>query len=378
MILSIDASSARSGGGLHYLSGLLGAADPQAHGFDRVRIWSSRESLDALPDRPWLERESSPLLEGGLFDRIRWQRREFPVVSRESDLYFVPGGTAPYDLHPLVSVSQNILPFDTREIRRYGISAVALRLAILRHTQTRTFARSDGVIFLSRHAERVVGAMVARSGRCATIAHGVDEAFRSRPRVPRSLSECSRESPMRLLYVSILDLYKHPWNVAEAVARLRARGMPVEVEFVGPAYPPAQARLEARMRDLDPAGEFLHYRGPCPHADLPERFADCDLFVFASTCENLPIIMIEAMASGCAIAASQREPMPEVLGDGGTFFDPEDVNSIDRTLTALLEDPSLREGFARRAFERGAAYSWTKCAQETFGFAAEIARGPHA
>jgi glycosyltransferase involved in cell wall biosynthesis len=230
------------------------------------------------------------------------------------------------------------------------------------------------VIFLSEHARDRISQALGGVPNAITIPHGVSDEFRCEPRPARVIEECTPEAAFRLIYVSIVDVYKHQWNVAEAVARLRARGLPVEIEFPGPAYPPALARLRAVIEKFDPGAEFLRYSGPVPHRDLPERLFRADLFVFASSCENLPNIVIEAMAAGLPIASSRRPPMPEVLEDAGAYFDPEDVSDIERTLEELIRDADRRESLARRAWKKSQGYSWKRCADDTLAFLAATAR----
>jgi glycosyltransferase involved in cell wall biosynthesis len=270
-------------------------------------------------------------------------------------------------------MSQNMLPFDARERRRYGLSAMRLRNEILAFTQRNSFRRADGIIFLSRHAERIVTAAIARPVRSVVIPHGIDDQFRREPRPQRSLDACTPAEPFRLLYVSIIDTYKHQWNVAEAVAGLRREGLPVAIRFVGPAYPPALALLDAALRRLDPDGEFMSYDGPLPHAELPKAWVGVDACVFASSCENLPIILLEAMAAGMPIACSDREPMPEVLGTDGMFFDPESPTSIARALRKLATQPKLRDALAWAGFERTREMTWQRCARATLSFLAAVA-----
>ena len=101
---------------------------------------------------------------------------------------------------------------------------------------------------------------------------------------------------------------------------------------------------------------------------LPELLAESDLFIFASSCENMPNTLVEGMASGLPIACSDRGPMPEVLRDGGTYFDPTDPASIASAIEKLLVDTELRATFARRAAELSREYSWERCARETWAF----------
>ena len=96
--------------------------------------------------------------------------------------------------------------------------------------------------------------------------------------------------------------------------------------------------------------------------------------MYASSCENLPNILIEAMAAGLPIASSSRGPMPEVLGDAGLYFDPEDPAGLALRLRELVESHELRASLAQRAFERAADYRWDRCAEQTFAFLAEVLR----
>jgi glycosyltransferase involved in cell wall biosynthesis len=374
VIIGIDASSVRSGGGLSYLAGMLHAARPSEHGIDEIIVWTGSHNRAAYPDHPWLELRCEPLLDRSLPLRLFWQRFRFPELAERCDLVFVPGGTAPYDCHPLVTVSQNMLPFQPEELARYGASWIGWRLRLLRKSQGRSFAASDGVIFLSEFARATVSRQVRVPARTATIPHGVNEGFRCEPRTARRIEDCSETDPFRMLYVSIVDLYKHQWQVAEAVARLRDQGMPVAIDFVGPAYPPALPRLRETIQRLDPEGAFLRYVGPVRHDELASHYRNAELFVFASSCENLPNIVIEAMAAGLPVAAAERGPMPEVLQDAGHYFDPEDPADIQRALQTLIEAPQTRSSLAREAHQLAQSYSWKRCADETLAFLARVAR----
>jgi glycosyltransferase involved in cell wall biosynthesis len=104
------------------------------------------------------------------------------------------------------------------------------------------------------------------------------------------------------------------------------------------------------------------------HDDLPALLAGANLFVFASSCENMPNTLIEAMAIGLPIACSNRGPMPEVLRDGGVYFDPESYLSIAASIESLLRNAELRRSLADRAKRLSSQYSWSRCATETWTF----------
>ena len=67
--------------------------------------------------------------------------------------------------------------------------------------------------------------------------------------------------------------------------------------------------------------------------------------------------------------------MPEVLGDAGLLFDPEDPASIAGAIERLLGDASLRSRLAEKAFDRTEGMTWKRTADRTLAFLASVARG---
>jgi glycosyltransferase involved in cell wall biosynthesis len=132
-------------------------------------------------------------------------------------------------------------------------------------------------------------------------------------------------------------------------------------------------RLTQKMSELDTPAEVLRYVGAVPYDQLHTLYANADLKVFASSCENMPIILLEAMSAGLPVACSRRGPMPEMLGDAGVYFDPEDPAEICAAIAQLLRSSQLRARNAAMGFERAQQYSWKRCAAETFGFLAQCA-----
>ena len=372
MHVGIDASNLRLGGGVTHLVEILRTGNPPAHGFEEVVVWAGAATHAKLEPRPWLRSVHEPMLDRVLPIRLFWQWVILPRLARKHcDLLFVPGGRSGSTFHPFVTMSRNLLPFEADESKRYGLSRMRWKFLLLRLAQTRSFRRADGLIFLNENARQVVMRRVKRlRGDWAIIPHGVSHQFQLAPRTQEPLSSYSPERPLRLLYVSVIDLYKHPWNVVEAVSKLRQTGLPVHLDLVGAAYPPALRRLRSAMEALDPSGEFIHYHEHVPYAELPSFYHRADVFIFASSCENMPNILLEAMAAGLPIACSNRGPMPGLLGEAGEYFDPEEPLEIASAVQQLIENRDRREQFAGLAFRHSQDYSWERCAAKTFAFLA--------
>jgi glycosyltransferase involved in cell wall biosynthesis len=270
-------------------------------------------------------------------------------------------------------MSRNVLPFDFSQVRHYGMSVMLPRFLLLRFSQAKTIRHAAGTIFLDDYARSLVLKAVKKlNGPDVIIPHGVSERFRASPRAQKKLSAYSKEEPFKLLYVSTIDAYKHQWHVVEAVSKLVGRGVPVTLELVGHAHTPSLKRLRKVVARLN-AGAYVRYRGTIPHAELPDVYACSDAFVFASSCENLPNTLLEAMTAGLPIACSNKGPMPRILGEGGVYFDPEDPAEIASVLHELIDSPDAREKYAAAASERVRAYTWERCADETFAFLRRIA-----
>lgn len=376
MILGIDASNIRAGGGVTHLLELLRHAKPQDHGFERVIVWAGAKTLERLEDRSWLQKTHVPLLDGSLLQRSFWQQARLDSAVRQAqcDLLFVPGGSYGGTFRPYVTMSRNLLPFALREIARYGLSVEVLRLHLLRYLQRRTFRRADGVIFLSAYARQVVQERLKGAlRRSVIIPHGVSSTFRVSPRPQLPMSSYSFSKPLRCLYVSSITVYKHQWHVVQAIADLRQQGYPVTLDLVGVVSTKMGGRrLEETLQRIDPSREFVNVIGFVPHAELDTYHRRADCFVFASTCETFGQVVTEAVSAGLPVACSQEGPMMEILGESAVYFAPEEPQSIAAALKTLLDDPALRLSNAQQAYAKVVGYTWERCAESTFSFLADI------
>ena len=191
------------------------------------------------------------MLDGPLSVRLYWQKFMLQRMAYEEgcDIIFAPGGMFSSSFRPFVTMSRNMLPFESKEARRYGSSWAFLRLELLRMVQKRAFRAANGVIFLNSYAKDLVTQKTGSlSGKAAIIPHGVSKKFMLQPRAQMEISTYSRQFPFRILYVSIVNVYKHQWHVAEAVGMLRAAGYPVQLDLIGPAYLPSLKRLQQTLR----------------------------------------------------------------------------------------------------------------------------------
>ena len=373
LVVGIDASRNRSGGAKGHLVGILRDSDPREHGIGLVHVWSYSGLLDAVPDRPWIVKHGPAALQGSLWQQLWWQRRHLPQEARQAGcdvlLNTCAGSVCRYS--PAVVMSRDMLSYEPGEIDRYVYGKAWLRLLVLRHVQNRSLRFADGAVFLTRYAADVIQGVSGPLRNVAVVPHGVGDEFKS---VVGRGTWPDGGDPVKCLYVSNAAPYKHQWHVVRAIAELRSRGHDLRLELVGGGGGPALARLTEELRRSDPRGEFVTCTGYLPPGELPKVLAAADLFIFASSCENMPNTLIEAMAAGLPIACSNRGPMPEVLDGAGVQFDPENPEAIASAIARLLADKSLRDDCAARARMLADQYSWARCGRETWQFLMKTAR----
>jgi len=381
IVVGIDATNLRRGGGRTHLIELLRIANPVEFGVERVVVWGGSGTTALLGDRSWLEKRNPLLLDGNLLQRSWWQRYALASEARAAgvDVLFIPGGNYAGAFHPVVTMSRNMLPFEWTELMRYEWSVTTIKLALLRLMQTRTYQQADGIVFLTEYAKVGVKKVTGKlSAETAVIPHGMSSRFVMEPRPQKPIGAYSAVFPYRILYVSIIDQYKHQWQVVEAVAKVREQtGWPLVLDLVGPSYPPALKRLQKSMATYDEHAKWVRYHGAVAYDVLHGIYAEADLGLFASSCENMPNIQLETMAAGLPVASSNRGPMPEILGDAGVYFDPEQPDSIGEALMQLIQLPELRSRLAQASFEKAQAYSWARCARDTFGFLVDVHHRTH-
>lgn len=376
---ALDFSRARSGGAMAHLKGIIEASDPDRHGFSEIHIWSYPAALDTLPKRDWLITHAPAALGKSVFHQLWWQYRTLHTAVRAAgcDVLLSPGAATLSQFTPSVVMSRDMLSFERGEMQRYPLfSKMRLRLWLIKYLQIAGLRKADGALFLTEYAAKSIQAYTGPLKMIRTIPHGISEAFREvgkHRQIPETRIGHQDGHDISCIYVSPADLYKHQWNVIRAVGVLRDKGIPVRLKLIGASLGRGSEKVIAALQDVDPEGHLIEITGPVANDSIPAELAKSDIFIFASSCENMPNTLIEAMAAKLPIACSDRGPMPEVACDAAAYFDPENIDSIVDALSLLIENTNFREQCAKGAFTLAHQYSWERCADETWAYVAEIA-----
>jgi 1,2-diacylglycerol 3-alpha-glucosyltransferase len=103
-------------------------------------------------------------------------------------------------------------------------------------------------------------------------------------------------------------------NVELLLEALTLTQVPARLAIAGDG--PEREVLEARAGELG-VGERVRFLGPLERSELPDYYASADAFVFPSVTETQGLVLVEAMAAGCAVIAADAPVVGEVLAGEG-------------------------------------------------------------
>jgi glycosyltransferase involved in cell wall biosynthesis len=172
--------------------------------------------------------------------------------------------------------------------------------------------------------------------RPAVISRGVDvESFPFR-------GNNYPQKPRRLLYVGRMERPKGLDDLLTAFARLSQAYPQLSLTLVGPGAPP----------EIPPAiKKKVRFLGMLDHGQLPKVYSQADVLLLPSWSEGLPAAVLEAMASGVLVIASEVGDIPLLLGDGrGFLVPPRDIDGLCLAVQkALGTDPGTLRCMLRDA-----------------------------
>jgi glycosyltransferase involved in cell wall biosynthesis len=166
-------------------------------------------------------------------------------------------------------------------------------------------------------------------------------------------------------------VYKNQCKVLDAFIKLRRHGLEVELLLIGGGNGPERDCLERKLSQLSEDREFVFLFDFLSHEEIIRKLSNADCFIFASSCEAFGITLLEGMAAGMPVACSHMSCLPEILEDGGVYFDPLDSDSIACAVEKLIKDPMLAMQLSLHAREIAKRYSWQRSSNETWRYISE-------
>ena len=231
-----------------------------------------------------------------------------------------------------------------------------------------------------RHAVRVSSALVTVSEftRGRIVSHyGVDP-----DRIivtPNGVGERWRPVPRDSALATLADL-SLPSSFVLAVGNLHPRkNIPRQVRAMAAARRSGAGDLHLvlagqpwwRTGDIDraveqaAAGDWVHFLGYVDDASLQALYSCADVVAYPSLYEGFGLPVLEALACGAVVVASNSSSIPEVAGDAAILFDPENEAAMADAIATATTDRPTRARLRRAAPLQTARFTWDRCAELT-------------
>lgn len=181
---------------------------------------------------------------------------------------------------------------------------------------------------------------------------------------PAREETASAARPFRLLYPSLYTEHKNLSTVLDALKRLREQNH-LEVEFIttaDPASAPARQCVTAaadRARARHPViAASIRFVPPGSPGEAAALYRDCDAVVYPTLVESFGHPLVEALACGLPVIASDISINRELGGSAPLYFQPLDAADLADKILRLARDPELRARLGAAGREQARAYTW--------------------
>jgi glycosyltransferase involved in cell wall biosynthesis len=277
----------------------------------------------------------------------------------------------------VVATVHDVLPYTFRHdpelgTLRHPFDALFYRLAL------RGLRRADAVLADSCYtAGEVARAADLADAAIRVVPLGVD-AGRFRPIAPsRELFDRYGLSPDEryVVYVGSEDPRKNLPALLRAFAIVAASRPELRFLKVGPPHH-ADRRLElVRQADELRIADRVRLLDHVPDEELPALYGASAVCAVPSLGEGFGLPVLEAMACGVPVVASNRTSLPEVTADAALLVEPEPAR-LAQAISRLLDHPELAAELRERGLRQAARFPWRRTAELTAEAYDDVMRRP--
>lgn len=312
---------------------------------DLARIAAAGVEVIEVPMR----REVAPLADAGHFLRLlgHFARRRYDVIHTHSSKAGALGRMAARIAAPRARRVHTPHTFAFNFTAQFSERKRALFLAVERQLG-RTTDRIVHVSASERDEGQALG--IVPAARAVVIENGIDAAPYARARGDAVRAELGAAAGAPLVgSVGLLNEAKGHLDLVDAAAIVR-RTRP-DARFLVAGEGALRGAIEARIRERGLEGAFTLLG---QRRDVPEVIAALDVFAMPSLWEGLPYVVLEAMAAGKPVVASDVNGNRDLVADGetGLLVPPQQPDALAAAILRLLADPPLAAALAARGREQ--------------------------
>lgn len=358
--LVIDASRNRSGGSIVYIKNFIKNLNLNSTQIEKVILFSYGNLLKQIPNRSFLIKCSHPYLEKNILFQIFWQAICLPVFLKKNknNILFTTDSTSFCKHNPSIVFNQDILSFDQQALTTTPFGLGKIRLYVIRLVQIWAMNNATKVIFLSKFSQKIISNYLNKKKNYEIINHGIDQYLSKygKNKIKHNCWDYKKKNKIKLIYVSPLDYYKNHLTVAKAYTRLKKKYPNLEIKFIG------NYKHNLKLyKKIIKENYFLtkkNFIGEVDHNKVLSYVYNSDIFIFASSTETFGITLLEGMALGMPIVCSDKSSLPEILKDGGIYFNPNNDYELADQIERFIKNKKFRFNKSKKALKESLRYNW--------------------
>jgi glycosyltransferase involved in cell wall biosynthesis len=215
------------------------------------------------------------------------------------------------------------------------------------------------------------------SEKIKVIYQGLDERFfkKTNPEIIEKVKKKFKIKDDYILYLGTLEPRKNILRIIEAFERLKEKILKIKdlkIQLVLAGAPGFSFKDIYERINLSKYKEDIILPGYIDPDDLDPLFEGARIFIFPSFYEGFGLPVIEAMAKGVPVIASNIEAIYEIVKDNAILVDPLNIAEISRAMFDLLTNNELWKKFSFLGKERAKDFDWFKTARETLALYQEV------
>ncbi len=370
MHIAIDGTAPVTGGGVTYLRELIPALYAEAPAV-HMTVFLRAGATNTLPLPPQCRRMDVWLpARGWVIWRFAWQQLVLPLLLRRigADVLLAPYDTAPLWAPCRVVLGiQNAGPYGGPPPESWG---ERVREAILRRVTSLAARRAARIFFVSAWTRQVIGTRLGLPADRSCVIHlAVSDRFG-----PAAGGEAAPVGEPYALVVGSIRPHKDYATVLECWRRLRERWRrTARVVFVGHRTDRRYYMTLRALADRLGLGDQVVFLPEVPAEGLAELYRGASLLLLPSYVESFGLPIVEAMACGLPVIATDIPVAREVGGEAVLYYRAGDPDDLAATVGRVLSDRELCARLIETGRLRATAFSWRKTAHETLNVLREAA-----
>jgi glycosyltransferase involved in cell wall biosynthesis len=297
-------------------------------------------------------------------ERLKWEQFDLVMAANQEEVSLIHSPA--FSVPKMTRIPKVVTAHDLIVFNQPSLMAPASRWYFGKWIPS-TYKTADHIIAVSKATK---GELVNRLGldpdKITPIYHGIDPVY-VRTTEPHEINRIRHMYHVPMEFYLMVGSFEQRKCISEAIdafSRISKSSSMLRLLLVG-LENKYQRQMRSLVKSLDMEEKVL-FPGYIPDRELVTLYSVATAFLFPSSAEGFGLPLLEAMATGCPIIASDLPVFREIGGDAVVPVPVNDPVALSQQMLKMLENPEHRAVYVRRGLARSLQFSWDHAAEETF------------